>query len=183
MTSKDYDGRVIAMTMLCLALLFQVVRAGTAFAQPMMPEQQGNSWSIANGSDAHASVIASRSSPASDNVGVTFAALPSALNEVSSERKSQDTTRFERALRAVSDPSQSEANDVGFLVLAVAIYLACLLVADHLRVAEHIDDGETRGHGDALIVLEETRTDPGRQSARCVESAAVYEQSNRIARS
>ena len=113
----------------------------------------------------------------------TSSALPGTLSAAPGESKAVHATRLERVLRSLSDPSQADANDVYFLVLAVAIYLACLLVAEHLSAAENKDDGETRGHGDVPIVLEETRADRGDKSAGQVESRAACEQGNCIARS
>lgn len=116
-------------------------------------------------------------------MGDLSSALPGTLSAAPSESKAVHATRLERVLRSVSDPGQAEANDVYFLVLAVAIYLACLLVAEHLNAADNGDDDGTRGHGDVPIVLEETGAGQGDKSAGHVESRAAYEQGNCIARS
>jgi hypothetical protein len=72
---------------------------------------------------------------------------PGTPGEAPGESKVGHATRLERVLRSVSDPSWSEPNDVYFLVLAVAIYLACLLVVEHLRAAASEDDGRPRRRG------------------------------------
>ena len=116
-------------------------------------------------------------------MGDTSADLPRTPGEAPSESKGVLAAGFERVLRSVSDPSQSEANDFYFLVLAVAVYLACLLVVEHIRAVDNEDDGGTRGLGDAPIVRRETQADQGDDSARRVESNEAYERTNRVARS
>jgi hypothetical protein len=183
MRSKSFNVAVIAATALCLALLAQIIHAGNAFAQPTPPERRWNDRSISSSSDAYASGADSRASSASDIMANPSTDPPSTLDEVPGESKGVHATWLERALRAVADPSQSEGNDVYLLVLAVAFYLACLLAAEHFNVGEDLDGDGTRGHGDALIMLEETRNGQGRKPPRCVDCSEAHGQSKPIARS
>ncbi len=160
-----------------------MIHGGDAIAQHPAPEHQWIGRSASHGVGDHASGATTRASPTDDSMGDLSSALPGTLSAAPGESKAVHATRLERVLRSVSDPSQAEANDVYFLGLAVAIYLACLLVAEHLNAAENKDGGEIRGHGDVPIVLEETRADQGDKSAGQVESRAAYEQGNGIARS
>ena len=140
---------IVAATAVGLALLAPMLHGRDAIAQHPAPERQSIGRPASNGIADHASGAASRASATDDGMADTSTALPGALSETPGEGSGVHATRLERALRSLSDPSQAEANDVYFLGLAVAIYLACLLVADHLNASGNRDDVGARGRGDA----------------------------------
>ncbi|MBK6337092.1 MAG: hypothetical protein IPF60_15600 [Betaproteobacteria bacterium] len=150
MSLNGCNRGIVAATAVGLALLAPMLHGGDAIAQHPAPERQSIGRPASNGIADHASGDASRASATDDGMADTSTALPGALSETPGERqrRARDTTRA-CVLRSVSDPSQAEANDVYFLGLAVAIYLACLLVADHLNASGNRDDVGARGRGDA----------------------------------
>jgi len=182
MRSSVCNGRSTASAVLCLALLSPVVPAGNAFAQPGGPEHQWQGYSVANGPEIHAPGTASRPAPTDDKVGDVSARPPGAIGEKPGDSKCAEATGLERGLGTVSESGRSEGNDVLFLVLAVALYLACPLIADHLKAAVRADGGERPSPDESMITFEEVGTDHDRKPAQRVESAEVGEPMNRDAR-
>ena len=184
MRSSVRSGRGTATTALCLALLSPVVDAGNAFAQPTALDHQrhGVAVAVAKRPDVDAPAPARPPIPTGERVGDASAELPVAFAEKPGDSKSADATRLERALRALSDPDQSDGNNLYFLVLAVALYLACPLIAEHLKAGTKAEGGTKRNHDASMITLEEIGTDHVRNPPRRGESANAEESGNRIAR-
>jgi hypothetical protein len=147
MRANGCCGAVIAATALCLALLAQLSPAGSALAQQPAPEHRSGGRPTPSGTAAPSSGAATQPSPGDGGMEAASSGLPGTPGEAPGESKGGHATRLERVLRSVSDPSWSEPNDVHFLVLAVAIYLARLLVVEHLRAAASEDDGRPRRRG------------------------------------
>ena len=181
MRSSVCSGRGAATTALCLALLSPVVDAGNAFAQPTVLEHQWQDIAVAKRPGVDAPAPARPPVPTGERVGDASAELPVAFAENPGDSKGAGATRLERALRAVSDPDQPDGNNVYFLVLAVALYLGCPLIVEHLRAGAKTEGGAKRSHHASMITLEKIGTDPDRKPAQRVESANVEESSNRIA--
>jgi hypothetical protein len=138
---------VVAVAGLCLALLAQMSPASDALAQQPAPEHRLDGRPTPDSADAPASGIAGRPSPGRGDTAATPITLTGAQAEAQREAAAPQVTPLERLLRSVSDPTRSEPNDFYFLVLAVAIYLACLLVVEHLRATQSEDDDGSPGRG------------------------------------
>lgn len=182
MSASVCNGRGRAAAILCLALLSPVAPAGNALAQTAGPEQRWQGQSVARGLEIPAAGPPSRPVPSDDMVGDVSARPPGAIGEEPGDSKGTQATGLERALRAVSESDRPEGNDLLYLVLAVALYLACPLIADHLKAAARADGGRLRNPDESMITFEEVGADHDRRPAPGVEFTEGVEPRKRDAR-